>query len=383
MRDVHNNSSLKNFITSFWPYIRPYRWAYGLAYLGTAVVSLTGLSIGFFLNARLDEVLKDISLLQTISEFALLIVLIIVVRTVISFASNYTVSLAGVNFVRNLRTDLFGAVMQHGDSIIEEESSGELQTRVISDTSQLGGFVGGTIPTVLGLVVAVIGGVGGAIYVSPSLALLTVGATVMLTIPILASSKVFRRYGERLQKADALTGRHAGETFRARDIVYAFNQLEREQKTFRRLTNDVKKYYLAQERLQCIIFGLYQILVLTALVFGASYAINLITSSQLTIGTVASFVYFALLIVEYGTSSASVITTFNVALGRAQKLMEILQLPAPTVHCGSTAVPDTCAIVFLNVCFTYPTRQSQALQEISLGIPFKTKFAIVGASGSG
>ena len=378
-----NVSILRSFISTFWPFIRPYRWALILAYLGTAVVALTTLAVGFVINDQLDSVVDNVELLQSMVDFAFLIIVILIIRTLIWAISTYTISWAGVNYIRNIRNDVFRRVMHHGNAIIDEESSGELQTRVIADTSQLGTFLGVTIPTVLATVVGLIGGIGGAIYVSPKLTILAVGATAIFTIPILAFSPTLRKFGERLQKAEALSGRHAGEAFRARDVVYAFNQFDRESDQFSYFTGEVKRYFLAQERLQIAIFGVFRVIVFSTLVVGAAYGINLITAGELTLGTLVAFAYFAAMIVGNGMSVVQLITTFNVAMGRAQKLIEILQLPREDDSSPGRDLGGGRDIELRGICYTYPTRNTRALNNINIRIPYRSKVALVGVSGIG
>ena len=381
--DIQKSPSLRTFISSFWPFIRPYKWFLIISYSLTGLVSLAVLSIGFIINARLDDVIASSSILETIADFALLIILVMGISVSLSGAAQYTISWAGANYIRNIRISVFERIMQHGDSIIDEESSGELQTRVIADTAQLGTFIGATISSAISVVVGLVGGVASAIYVSPRLTIIAVGIAIVIAIPILAFTPILRRFGERLQKAEAQSGRHAGETFRARDIVYAFNQIARETNTFGDFTNEVKKYFLAQERLQIILFSFFQIVATSILIGSASYGLSLIVSNKLTIGTAIAFAFFGMRIIASGTGTASLITTFSVALGRAAKLIEILQLPKQSTIDSDKIIPHECEIELRNICYTYPTRDTEALANINLVLPSRSKVAIVGVSGSG
>lgn len=375
--------SIRDFLEAFWPFIRPYRWYLAVAYSATGLVTLGFLSIGLIINSRLDGVLENLAVLQTIADFGLLLILIIAASTVGSAIAQYVIAWAGANYIRNIRISVFRRVMQHGDSIIDEESSGELQTRVIADTAQLGTFIGMTIPTALSVVVGLVGALGGAIYVSPRLTIMAAGIAFVMAIPILAFAPILRRFGERLQKAEAQSGRHAGETFRSRDIVYAFNQLQRETNSFADFTNEVKKYFLSQERLQLVIFSVFRLIAFSILIGAASYGISLIASNELTVGSAIAFAFFAVRIIGSGTGVAGLITSFSVALGRAEKLIEILRLPQPYSIASDAKIDKDCELELRDICYTYPTRSSRALSSIRLVFPPRSNVAIVGMSGSG
>ena len=377
------STNLKRFIAAFWPFIRPYRYTLALAYLGTGAVALCILSIGLFINAELDDALKDIEHLQALTRFTLPILLILATGIIVQSIASYTISWAGVRYIRALRVEIFRKTLVQRHGLIDDESSGELQTRVVADTSQLGNFIGGTIPGLLSTLLFLVGGLGGAFFVSPRLTLMTIGVAIAFAIPILVFSPILRRFGERLQKAEAQVGRHAGETFRMYDVVNVFQQVAREVKRFFTLSGEVVHFYLAQERLQISIFAVLRIAIFSLLIMGGSYGIYLVTSEQMTIGSLVSFAYFASMIVTNVTGVAGIVTSFNVAFGRAQKLIEIVEMDDPDLDTGSLTRPATCDIEIKNLDFTYPTRDTPALSNIDLKIPFKSKVAVVGPSGSG
>lgn len=375
--------SLKRFISAFWPFVRPYRYILAFAYIGTGAVALCVLSIGLFINAELDQALSDVEHLKALTRFTLPIVIILATGIIVQSIASYTISWAGVRYVRSIRVEVFRKILVQRRGLIDEESSGELQTRVVADTSQLGNFIGSTIPGLLSTVIFLIGGLGGALYVSPRLTLITIGVAITFAIPILVFSPILRRFGERLQKAEAKVGRHAGESFRMYDVVNVFQQVTNEVKHFLSLTQKVVHFYLSQERLQISVMAFLRIAIFSVLILGASYGIFLVTSQQMTIGSLTSFAYFASMIVTNVTAMANFVTSFNVAFGRAQKLIEILEVEDPDVSTGSLQRPSVCDLKIEDLSFKYPTRDVFALSEVSLEIRFKSKVALVGPSGSG
>ena len=59
---------MSGFFRTFWPYVHRYRWIIALAYLASLLATLITLSIGLFINARLDMVLADPDLIQTLGN---------------------------------------------------------------------------------------------------------------------------------------------------------------------------------------------------------------------------------------------------------------------------------------------------------------------------
>ena len=112
-------------------------------------------------------------------------------------------SWVGAHIARNVRREVFARVLGHGEQLVDEESSGELQTRIIADTVALGGQLPGLFVTAIMLV----GGIAAAIYVSPLLTAAVVIGLVVLAAPMLLVLPVLGRRGERTQQAEADTGR--------------------------------------------------------------------------------------------------------------------------------------------------------------------------------
>lgn len=96
-------ANLCRFLTTFWPFVRPYRWYLAVAYVTTGIVSIASLAPGYTIYARLDQVLDSLSLQRTVADFALFIVLVLVVREVINVTARYTIAWAGANYIRNTR----------------------------------------------------------------------------------------------------------------------------------------------------------------------------------------------------------------------------------------------------------------------------------------
>ncbi len=374
---------MRPFLTVFWPYIHRYRWLLALGYITSMISAGIALSVGLIINAQLDDVLADLDQLARLAGFAAFVVSIILVHALATFCHSYTMSWVGGHIVRNVRRALFGRVLGHGEQLVDEESSGELQTRIIADTVALGDFLGGQLPNLFVTAVSFVGGLAAATYVSPLMTAAVVGGFAILAIPMLLLLPVLRRRGELTQQAEAETGRVAGEALRNAPVVHAFNQLNREQVLFDTSSGRVTRLFLSMLRLQMaygtVINAGAWILLAVILLLGARQ----IAGGTVTFGQLTAFAYYVVFVVNAGVSLVSLATSVNMAIGRTEKIRVLLTMAVPPRMDGALPVTAPARIELEGVGYRYPSRDRDALDGIDLVIEPNTRIAFVGASGSG
>lgn len=374
---------MSGFFHTFWPYVYRYRWIIALAYLASLLTTVIALSIGLFINARLDMVLADPELIDTLGEFISIIVVFIVINAVLTFISRYAMAWTGARYIHNLRRDVFAKILTRGELLIDDESSGELQTRVIADTAALDKFLSGTLPSLFTTAIRLIGSVAGVLYINTTLALLCGLGAIVLCIPLAFFINPLRKLGERTQTAMALAGRQAGEAFRNSSMVHAFNQIGKERARFKDSSDDIATHTFAAVRLQTIISTVVNtclfILIGMIIWFGALQ----IERDEASIAELASFTYFAILLISSGIMLVEIVTGLGVTVGNTRKIVDILNVPNDPLHEGARTISSAVRIEFLDVSYQYPTRKMEALSHVNLSLEPGKRIAFVGTSGSG
>lgn len=374
---------MRAFLTAFWPYIHRYRWLLALGYVTSMVAAGIGLSVGLIINARLDDALADLDQFERLTGFAALIISIVVVHALATFCHSYTMSWVGAHIVRNVRRVLFARILGHGEQLVDEESSGELQTRIVADTVALGDFLGGQLPNLFVTAVSFVGGTAAAAYVSPLMTAVVMAGFAILATPMLLLLPMLRRRGERTQQAEAETGRVAGEALRNAPVVHAFNQIGREQALFDASSGRVTRLFLSMLRLQMLygtaVNAIAWALLAIVLLLGARQ----IAGGTVTFGQLTAFAYYVVFVVNAGASLVSLATSINMVIGRTEKIRSLLTMAMPPRMDGALPVVVPTRIELKNVRYRYPSRDQDALEGVDLVMEPGTRVAFVGASGSG
>ena len=248
--------------------------------------------------------------------------------------------------------------------------SGELQTRVIANTTALDKFVGK-------LASLFMVGSAGVLYINTTLALLCGLGAIVLCIPLVLFINPLH-----IQAAMALAGRQAGEAFRNSSMVHAFNQSGRERARFK-TSDDIATHSLAAVRLQTLISTVVNVCMFILLVMIIWFGALQIERDEASIGELVSFAYFAILLISSGIGLVEIVTGLGVAVGNTRKIVDILNVPNDPLHEGARSISSAVRIEFLDVSYQYPTRNIEALSHVNLSLETGQRIAFVGTSGSG
>lgn len=374
---------MRKFLTVFWPYIHRYRWLLAFGYATSMVSAGIGLSVGLIINARLDDALSDLDQFDRLTGLAALIVSIVVIHALATFCHSYTMSWVGAHIVRNVRRVLFARILGHGEQLVDEESSGELQTRIIADTVALGDFLGGQLPNLFVTTVSFVGGIVAATYVSPLMTAIVIAGFAILATPMLLLLPVLRRRGERTQQAEADTGRVAGEALRNAPVVHAFNQLLREQGLFDTSSGRVTRLFVSMVRLEMAFGAIVNAAAWTLLAVVLLLGARQIAGGTVTFGQLTAFAYYVVFVLNAGVALASLATSVNITIGRTEKVRTLLTLAMPPRMDGTLPVVAPARIELNSLRYRYPSRDRDALEGVDLVLEPNTRIAFVGASGSG
>jgi len=403
---------MRTFIRVIWPFVYPYRWIIVLSYAASVASALMVLGLGLWMKAYLDPILADPQLQEKVSRYLWISSAMVGLYAVVTYTHNYALSWMGAHVVLRIRRQLFRMVLGQGGSAIDEDSSGELQTRVIADTAALGGFLGGELPGLFIAILNLVFGLAGAVYVRPrdtGLSEFGIG-WLLLIVPVFFVMRVLRRLGERTQAAEARAGRSAGEAFRNWPVVHAFNQLGRENHRFGEAAGSVTRYSLASLRLRLainnLIFAALSVGIVWLVLFRLAQVDPQTAVSSMERGAYVAFFLFLFRAVGAGMELLGLITSVGTIVGRTARIVELLQLPADSAHgdavAGATVdgvagtaegpaeedpagkrLQNPVRITLEDVCYRYRTRDRNALTDVSFKVEPGSRLALVGPSGSG
>lgn len=368
------------------PYLRPYKLQIAGALAALLVAAATVLGLGAGLRALVDHGLSqgDGGLLDSA-----LAVLIAIVATMAgaSFARFYLVSWVGERVVADVRRDVHARVIALPPSFFETTRTGEVLSRLTTDTSVLQEVVGATLSMALRNLLLLAGGL--AMLAVTSLKL--TAAVVLLVPPVLVPILVFGRRVRRLSRLSqdrvADVGHRIDETLNAIPTVQAFAREGHERGRFARAVEEAfgvaRRRILARALLTATVI---------LLVFGGIAGVlwmggHDVLAGRISGGDLAAFVFYAVVVAGAAGAVSEVYGDLQRAAGAAERLCELLA-SEPAIASPATPValpqPSPGRIAFRGVSFRYPARRERAaLTGVSFAVESGETVALVGPSGAG
>ena len=378
----HQTLSLKRL----GPFLRPYRLRLIAASVALVTSSLGTLLIGQGLRHIVDQGLqsKDAALLNGAVAGFIGIAALLAIATGIRF---YLVSWIGERVVADLRVAVFNRVISLSPAYFETTKTGEVLSRLTTDTELLQTVIGSSLSMALRNILNLAGALIMLAVTSLKLTALVVIVVPAVVVPILFFGRRVRKLSRSSQDRVAGISAFAEETINAIRTTQAFTHEPIDRANFAGIVDET--FRAAARRIVTRSFLTVTVIMLAfgavALVLGVGgYDV---IAGRMTGGELSAFVFYAILMaVSVGTVS-EVIGDVQRAAGAAERLLELLAT-VPTIAAPAVPVilpqPAVGRVDFSHVTFHYPARPDRpSLEDFSLHLAPGETVALVGPSGAG
>ena len=370
---------LRQLLGFLWPYKGRLLGA-SVALLFTAAAQLT---LGYGVKMLIDEGFagSDPSGLYQAVIFMLIIGLAMAVGAMIRF---YLVSWLGERVSADLRSAVFNNLVHMQPSYFESNHSGEIMSRLTTDTTLLQTLIGSSVSLAVRNALTLTGALTLMVITNLKLSLVILVAVPVTLIPILVFGRRVRKLSNRSQQTIAEVGSHAGEIFQSIKVVQSFNREAAEKTAF---GHDVEQAFAvarARVRQRALLTG-FAILLLMGGMVGMMWSGGLdVIEGRMTGGELGAFVFYAVMVGTAFATLSEVWGDLQRAAGAAERLMELLAETSEIADIGTLSAGNHRVLSFDRTHFAYPSRPSHpALQDFSLDIEHGESVALVGPSGAG
>ncbi len=299
----------------------------------------------------------------------------------------YFVTWLGERVVADVRKAVFDNVLGLSPQFFEATRTGEVLSRLTADTTLIQTVVGSSVSVALRTLVTVTGGLVMMFVTSLKLALLVVGAVLVVMVPILLFGRWVRKLSRASQDSVADTSARASETLNAVSTVQAFTQEGYERSAFALAVERSFDYARRRTMARAILTA-----VAIFMAFGSLATVGLIglhdmIAHHLTGGQLVEFIIYGGLTAGGVGALSETWGDLQRAAGASERLMELLhEVPAVAAPARPLALPAKPggAVRFEDVTFRYPSRPDyKALNGFSLQVKQGEAVALVGPSGAG
>ncbi|WP_299660920.1 ABC transporter transmembrane domain-containing protein [uncultured Psychromonas sp.] len=375
-----------NSLLPIFSFIKPYKLMLSLALLALLVTAIINLSLGQAVKSVIDNGFIAGSE-QQLQATILGLVFLVGLLAVGTFSRFYLMSWLGERVSADIRKAVFNRIVTLHPSYFEENRSGELMSRLTTDTALLQSIIGSSFSMSLRSLFLLIGGLIMLFVTNLKLSLVVIVAVPFILIPMLVYGRKVRALAETSQGAIADIGTYAGEIIQNIKVVQSYTHEAREQVAF---GNEVEKaFVVAKRRVKQRSFLIAIVIFLTFAAISSMLWIGGmdVLSGKMTGGELGAFVFYAIIVATSVATIAEVYGELQRAAGSATRLLDLLKVESDIKQPNRTSVmkaQSSSAITFEQVNFSYPSRPDiAALHDIDLVIPTGKTVALVGPSGAG
>ncbi len=368
------------------PFLLPYKWRILGAMLALTVAAGTVLGLGQGMRVLIDQGFAggDTSLLDR----ALLVLLgVIALMAASTYGRFYLVSWIGERVVADIRRAVYDHVLTLSPGFFETTKTGEILSRLTTDTTLLQVVVGSSASIALRNALLFLGGTGMLLITSPKLTGLVALVVPLVVAPIIFFGRRVRKLSRDSQDRIADIGSFVEETLAAIRTVQAFTHEAIDRALFGKRVEEAFDVAIRRVRVRAVMT-----VIVIVLVFGAVGIIlwiggHDVVAGRLTPGELSAFVIYSVVVAGSVGAISEVIGDLQRAAGATERLFSLLsvesEIRAPAVP-KPLPLPAAGALSFDAVRFHYPSRPDwAALEGFSLDVKPGERVALVGPSGAG
>ncbi len=376
-----------------FPYIKPFMGKVILGFIIAIPVGLLDGVVSFALKPYMDYVIgkTDIVLWNYTIPYSYLayampffIIGFALFQGVLRYLNSYLTDWTSLKITNSVKQDLFSRLVYMDTSFYDQNSSGIVINRYLTDPDTASRGIVDQIKTIIVSFFGAISLIAVMIYSSWKLAFVGVIVLAVAFLPVLLIRKKIKSVSNQNTVIVGDITTTMNETYSGNKVVTAYNLQERQIEKF---DEGIKESFNVLISLTKRVGWMSPIMYLIAsfgIAFVLYYGTKLIYTNQMTPGSFASFVTSLLLLykpIKTLGNTLSGIQTIFVALGR---VFELFDYVPKIIDKNNTdkSIELTYGIKFENVNFSYDNEKT-VLNNINLEIKKNETLAIVGNSGGG
>jgi len=354
----------------------------GFALIFTAGVTL---AMGQGVRILIDEGFVAGSKEQ-LNSAAILIIGIALLMAAGTYVRFYLVSWLGERVSADIRASVFDHLLSLHPSYFEENRSGEIMSRLTTDTTLLQTVIGSSASMALRSFLTFIGGLIMLLITNIKLSGVVLACVPVVLVPILMYGRRVRALSRKSQDSIADVGSYAGEIIQQIKTVQSYTQEQHEKIAF---SNHVESAFsVARHRIKqrAMLMAVVISLIFSAIAVMLWVGGNDVINGTMSAGELGAFVFYAIIVASATATISEVIGDVQRAAGAAERLFELLEIESLILPPAIPATVDekSAQITFKNITFHYPSRPDDAaVKDLSLVIKAGQSLALVGPSGAG
>jgi ATP-binding cassette subfamily B protein len=383
---VNNFAESKKPASLLWPFLTPYRLHIGVALLAVGVAASTVLTFGWGLKNLVDEGFSDRSG-HYLNEALLVLLGVILLLAAASYTRFYLVHWVAERVIAEMRKKIYQHLLTLDPGYFETHKTGDQVSRINTDTTVLQMVLTTNLPTAFRNLLTMLGGVVMLFIVSPAMTGMVVGVVPFVIGPIVYFGRKVRSKSRDTQGRLGEISSFSHETIQGLQTIQSFGYEETALNKFSVLADDTFHAALRYVKVRAFLTAFVISMVFSAIGVVLWMGGHQVLTGEISVGNLSAFIFYAVVTAGAAGALSETMTSFNQAVGAADRIASLLAKKAGLKGSGSTkTLPQNIEghVSFNHVSFSYPTRSEQlALDNLTFTIHPGRLVALTGPSGAG
>ncbi len=378
-------------LSGLLPFLRPYRGRIAAALAFLVLAAVATLAFPLALKSLIDAgfVAADPGeRLLSLREHFVALFAVGAALGVFSAARFYMVSWIGERVTADLRNAVYAHVVEQSPEFFETTQTGEVLSRLTTDTTLVQTVVGSSLSMGLRNTVMGVGALLMLVVTNPWVMTQVLAILALVVVPSIVFGRRVRRLSRASQDRVADSSAIAAEVLNAVPVVQSYVQEGREASRFAASTESAFDTARRRTRVRSALIAFVITATFGSLLWGLYQGTQAVMRGDISAGHLGQTVLYVAIFVGSVAVLSEVYGDLLRAAGATERLMELLAarspiaspvdpLPLPAVRGGSSVTLD-------RVTFRYPSRPQQAaLDDSSFAVARGETVALVGPSGAG
>ncbi len=378
-------------LSGLMPFLRPYRGRILLALVLLVCAALATLAFPIALRGLIDAGFGAANAgerLLALREHFLAMFAVGAALGLFSASRFYMVTWLGERVTADLRNAVYRHVLRQSPEFFETTQTGEVLSRITTDTTVVQTVVGSSLSMGLRNTVMCIGALVMLVVTNPYVMGQVLGILVLIVAPALYFGRRVRKLSRASQDRVADTSAIAAEVLNAVTVVQSYTQEGAEAQRFAAASEAAFDTARKRTLVRSFLVGFIITAVFGAMLWGLYQGTQAVIAGKISAGHLGQTVVYVTLLVSSVAVLAEVWGDVLRAAGATERLVELMEARSPVAEPAAPrplgATTGGSRVEFNGVQFHYPSRPlTAALDGLSLSVAPGETVALVGPSGAG
>ncbi|HEY8049564.1 MAG TPA: ABC transporter transmembrane domain-containing protein, partial [Ramlibacter sp.] len=307
---------------------------------------------------------------------------------IFSAARFYTVSWLGERVTADLRNAVYAHVLEQSPEFFETTQTGEVLSRLTTDTTLVQTVVGSQLSLGLRNTVMGLGALFMLVWTNPYVMTQVLLIVFVVVLPASWFGRRVRRLSRASQDRVADSSAIAAEVLNAIPVVQSYTAESREAQRFDDATQGAFDTGIRRTKARAVMVAFVIIATAGLLLWGLYQGTQAVIAGHITAGQLGETVVYVIILAGAVAVLGEVYGDLLRAAGATERLMELLDARSPVAspeHPSRFDAPHGGSeVAFEDITFHYPSRPlTPALSHFNLRVGAGETVALVGPSGAG